>query len=167
MKKNNIEYSVIDDINKHILELSTLILNGGQWVSLDNVKNMVRKGHLIIIATIQDKIVGTYVLRNKIQKNGITYCTGGLLSVDTNYRNQHIGYNIVQYTTELLEKSGIDLVIATIKPNNIPSIKTFKKSGYSYWNDIHYTSDFFEHRYFITSKDVKKEDLTLIMGRKN
>ena len=148
----DIKYTITKDIGNYLNDAIDLIISGGQWSNKSYVENIIISAEYVALATHNKKLVGIFLAKNKLKFKDITYCIGGLLSVNEEYRNKSVGYNLIKTRDNL---SKIDLFIATINPKNKISIKTFLKSKYKYHNDLYYSKNFYERLYYksISNKD--------------
>jgi len=156
----NIEYTITKDIGIYLNDAIDLIISGGQWSSKSYVKNTITSSEYIVLATHNKKLIGIFLAKNKLKFKDITYCIGGLLSVNEEYRNKSVGYNLIKLRDN---SSNIDLFIATINPKNEISIKTFLKSKYKYHNDLYYNTNFYERLYYKPISNKNNLNIKIIL----
>ncbi len=164
--KNDVEYFILDEIGEYLEESAKLIISGGQWNDVNSIKKSLSNSEYFVVAILDNKLIGISVAKKKIKHKNITYCIGGLLSVDVNFRKLGVATNLLQFRNNVGSKYGINLFLATINPNNKGSITTITKLGYEYWNDIYYTKTFYEKRYYKIISNINKKTLEELFGPK-
>ena len=163
----DIKYILLEEIGEYLDQAAALVIEGGQWSSEDYVRGALESCSFCVLAILDGTVIGVSVAKHKLKTSNISYCTGGLLSVNKKYRKLGIAGKLLNLRNKHGLDNGIDLFLATINPKNIPSIKCVMKEGYNYWNDIYYTETFFEHRFYIANSNISEKHLKELFGDAN
>ena len=113
-------------LNIHWLEQFFTVEQHDQNVLGNPAKYIINTGGDILVAKLEDNVVGVVALMP--DENGIFELTK--MAVDSNYRGQKIGQQLLQFTIDFAKKKGLDSLILYSSRKLENAIYLYHKFGF-------------------------------------
>ena len=95
------------------------------------IKRIKSRKEIFLVAEIDNKIVGLvdgYIIESIYYNKKVSYLDH--LCVDKKYRNNDIGYKLIEEFGKVAKKKGAEYIKLNAFENNIPAVSLYKKYGF-------------------------------------